>query len=274
MTQGASGAGRAWRVKGAEAHTDPLPGHQQVALAPEDRKKKMPAANLSGCHCGCRWWGRDLPSSPWAAEPHVPESRIVQSEVWGGMRSGAHTCPGSDPGRRCRLVPALPLPLLSVSFSRLGDSSRSSVRATPTPSLSGPRKDRLCSDLRPYPTPSLVVMATAQRARGWGEWLSGHSWPCARGAPVPRGQPTASTADSAPTRPRGGRTSPNRAPLAPDSRFLARGAPAPTPHSAAPCGPSLFVSRPQLFLGHPAVPCRPLRTHVAEGRGRVAAVSS
>ncbi|XP_043409127.1 translation initiation factor IF-2-like [Prionailurus bengalensis] len=117
-------------------------------------------------------------------------------------------------------------------------------------------------------------MATAQRARGWGEWLSGHSWPCARGAPVPRGQPTASTADSAPTRPRGGRTSPNRAPLAPDSRFLAHRTPAPTPHSAAPCGPSLFVSRPQLFLGHPAVPCRPLRTHVAEGRGRVAAVSS
>lgn len=26
------------------------------------QKKKMPAANLSGCHCGCRWWGRDSPS--------------------------------------------------------------------------------------------------------------------------------------------------------------------------------------------------------------------
>lgn len=34
-----------------------IPGRQQVALASEDRKKKkMPAADLSGCHCGCRWW--------------------------------------------------------------------------------------------------------------------------------------------------------------------------------------------------------------------------
>lgn len=39
------------------------PGCQQVALAPEDRKK-MPAANLSGCHCGCRWWGRDCHPPP------------------------------------------------------------------------------------------------------------------------------------------------------------------------------------------------------------------
>lgn len=34
-------------------------GRQQVALASEDGKK-MPAADLSGCHCGCRWWwGRE-----------------------------------------------------------------------------------------------------------------------------------------------------------------------------------------------------------------------
>lgn len=38
-------------------------GSQQVALVPEDRKK-MPAANLSGCHCGCRWWGRDFAIFP------------------------------------------------------------------------------------------------------------------------------------------------------------------------------------------------------------------
>lgn len=133
--------------------------HRLLARAPaggagsRGRKNKMPAANLSGCHCGCRWWGRDLPSSPWAAEPHVPESRMVQSEVSsGGMRSGADTCPGLDPGRRCRPSSPSPIPF-GVTSSRLGGSSRSSVGATPTPCLSGLRKDRLCSDLRPHPTP-------------------------------------------------------------------------------------------------------------------------
>lgn len=218
----------------------------------------MPAANLSGCHCGCRWWGRDLPSSPSAAEPHVPESRMVQSEVSsGGMRSGADTCPGLDPGRRCRPSSPSPIPF-GVTSWRLGGSSRSSVGATPTPCLSGLRKDRLCSDLRPHPLPRChgncpegpqlgrVAFGTQLAPRPWRSCPAGPAHRQHRGQ---RPDPPARWSDL-----------PKPSPPNPDSRFLAHGAPPPRrpppPTPSLPADP-LFVSRPPLFLGHPAARCGP-----------------
>lgn len=183
--------------------------------------------------------GEGFAFSPGAAEPHVPQSYTVRRRL--GARCGQVHPPAFvrtlDSG-----VNVSSHPILSLVLEVRGDSSRSSKRATPTQRPSGLRKDRLCSNLRPYPTASLVAMATTERAAVG----AGGPWDTVGLAPV-----ALLSHGAAHRQHRGQRSNlPAVLPDVPGPSPCGRGLPgarrppptlAPTPHSAAPCGPSLCL---------------------------------
>jgi hypothetical protein len=118
---------------------------------PRTEKKKMPAADLSGCHCGCRWWwGRDCHFLPGLRGLTCLASRIAGVRLEGGMRSGASASRCGPQGADADARRSSPSRVREVRGNRLG--AQGAPPPPRAPRLSSRRT--LCSDLRPFPTPS------------------------------------------------------------------------------------------------------------------------
>lgn len=90
-----------------------MPERQQVALAPEDKKKNA-CSKPEWVSLRLQRAGEEFATFPLAAEPLVPESCIVQSGIWAWIPSSASTCPCLDAGHSCRRALFFPFPILSL----------------------------------------------------------------------------------------------------------------------------------------------------------------